>query len=118
VKRDMELVRKIVLKLEDSPTSFTKNLSIDGYSEEQIRYHNALLLEAGWIRGYYLTNKLVGPEAIATGLTWNGHDFADASRDDSRWNKVLAKVRDKGTSVTLDVLKDLLISMMRQTFES
>ena len=46
VKREMELVRKIILKLEDSPTGFTKHLSIDGYSEEQIRYHNSILLEA------------------------------------------------------------------------
>jgi hypothetical protein len=69
MKRDMELVRKIILKLEDQPTGFTKDFSIDGYSEEQIRYHNSILLEAGWVRGFDVTNlSSSGPEGIATGI--------------------------------------------------
>jgi hypothetical protein len=42
-----------------------------------------------------------------------GHDFADAARSDTTWYKAAAIVKDKGNGVTLDVMKQLLISVSK-----
>jgi len=56
-----------------------------------------------------------GPEAIITSLTWAGHEFAEAARDDTRWKNAMGLVKDKGGSVTIGVLTQLLISLMKST---
>ena len=55
-------------------------------------------------------------EAKVIGLTWKGHEFVDAARNETRWKKAMGIVRDKGGSITLDVLKEPLISMIKETF--
>jgi hypothetical protein len=46
-------------------------------------------------------------------MTWAGHEFLDAAREDTRWKKAMDIVRDKGRSVTFEVLKALLISLIK-----
>lgn len=53
MKRDMELVRKILFKLEETVCNVTEyNLKIDGYSMDQVAYHCAQLFEGGYIHDY------------------------------------------------------------------
>lgn len=56
------------------------------------------------------------PQGMITSLTWAGHEFAEAARDDARWKKAMGLVAEKGGSITLDVMKDLLVSLMKSTF--
>jgi hypothetical protein len=46
-------------------------------------------------------------------LTWAGHDFADAARDDSRWAKATAVVKERAGTVTFDVLKQVLANLIK-----
>ena len=65
MKRDMDLIRKILLRIEESPDfSFISPFDIEGYETEQISYHIELLDEAGLIKakegrggGYSLAKK-------------------------------------------------------------
>jgi len=113
VKRDMNVVRQLVLAIEASPSGFApKDLIIDGYTHEEIGYHLYIMLEAGLIRGADVT--VLGsksPEAIATSLTWTGHEFADASRDEDLWAKAMKLTKEKTGSVTIDLLMKLLTSL-------
>jgi hypothetical protein len=114
LKRDLELIRKMLLAVEDAPTGFAPELKFEGYTPSQVGYHAYLLIDAGLARGSELTHmQSPGPEARITSLTWEGHEFIEAARDPSRWQKAVAIVKDKGGSVTLDVLKQLLISLMK-----
>lgn len=114
MKRNMNLVRKLVLEIEDNPTGFVpKDLAIEGYHKEEIGYHFYIMMEAGLIRGVDVTTHgSKTPEAIATGLTWAGHEFADAVRDPNRWEKAMQLTKEKAGSVTLDVLVKVLSSLM------
>jgi uncharacterized protein DUF2513 len=114
VKRDMGLVRKLVLAIDDNPTGFApKDFGLEGYNKEEIGYHLYIMMEAGLIRGAAVTTHgSKSPEAIATGLTWAGHEFADAARDPGRWEKAMQVTKEKAGSVTLDVLVKLLTSLM------
>jgi hypothetical protein len=118
MKRDMELVRKLVLMIEDGPNGYApENLKIEGYSAEQVGYHAYLMINAGLAIGLE-TGEFgsTSPEAMLTSLTWAGHEFAEAARDESRWKKAMAMVREKGGSVTISVLTQILTGLMKGAF--
>ena len=47
-------------------------------------------------------------------LTWEGHDFLAAARNDTIWKKTWASVKDKGVDVSFGLLKELLISGLKE----
>ncbi len=96
MKRDMELIRKLVLVMEDSPNGWVPDFDFEEYTPSQIGYHAHLMIEAGLAHGEDITNfESSGPEALLTSLTWQGHEFADAARDETRWKKAMALVKRK-----------------------
>jgi hypothetical protein len=85
--RDMGLVRQILFAVERDPHGFAPDeIKIEGYTEEEIGYHSLLLIEAGLLEGEETT--AMGhrsPNACVTRLTWAGHEFLDAARNDNTW---------------------------------
>ena len=76
---DMELIRKILFKIEDTIDNIGKtNLQIEGYSKEQVAYHCAILYEGGYIHAcniQYGSNEVY---SFSVGrLTWEGHEFLE-----------------------------------------
>ena len=114
MKRDMELVRKILLTIENSPHGHAGRLKIDGYTDEQVGYHVYIMGEAALLRTADVTSMgSKSPQAIPISLTWEGHEFLDAARDEGRWNKAMEKVKSIGGEVALSVLKELLVQIMK-----
>jgi len=113
MKLDMDLVRKILIVLEEYPHGFYNQfLSIEGYSEEQIGYHITLMEEAGLLRAIDATSmESQSPEAMPQRLTWQGHEFLDACRDDGRWAKAKDIFRQAG-GVSFDIAKEVLVRLM------
>jgi Hypothetical protein (DUF2513)/Restriction endonuclease len=111
MKRDLSLIRKLVLMVEDAPTGWAPKLAVDEYSESQVGYHAHLLVEAGLARGVDVTTHgSEGPQALITSLTWAGHEFAELARDDDRWNKALGSIINGAQAITFEALKGLLVS--------
>lgn len=107
MKRDMELVRKILFEIEETIDNVAEyNLEIDGYSLEQVAYHCSLLYEGGLIYDYgaqYADDEI---DLIAVSrLTWEGHDFLDKIREDRIWNKTKEAIASKGLPLVFDVVK-------------
>lgn len=114
MKRDLDLIRKILLAIEDHPQGYAPDLKFDGYTDEQIGYQSYLLIDAGLAQGQDMAGfGSTGPNSKIFKLTWAGHEFADAARNDKLWTKAMGIVKEKGGSVTMDVLKDLLTSLMK-----
>jgi hypothetical protein len=100
-----------------SPRPCTPGLAIEGYDAEAVGYHSHLIIESGLARGPNVSNlRSPSPIAIITSLTPRGHDFAEAARDESVWAKAMDIVKEKGGSVALEVLKGLLLSLMKSKF--
>ena len=98
-------------------SGWAPKLAIDGYTSTQVSYNAYLLIDAGLAKGQEVTTMgSEGPVALITSLTWAGHEFAGVARDDIRWKKVMGIVKDKGETITLDLLKQLIGSLMRGTF--
>jgi hypothetical protein len=116
MKRDMDLVRSILLKLEESQSSVgPQEIVIDDASPEQIWYHVRLLDEARLIEGTSFGGQGQRvPEWLATRLTWEGHDFLDAARNEAFWAKAKTKLAAAGGGLSLGVLKLYLESLAKE----
>jgi len=106
MKRDLETIKEILLFVENKADSQPGPIQIPGYSEEQIDYHCLLLLEDQYIQGQKFGYGTIFPSR----LTSKGHDFLDASRDNSVWKKTTEFIKEKGGAFTLDIVKTLLIN--------
>ncbi len=104
VKRDMDLIKKIMLEIQSE--SF--NNTIQGYEEQQVLYHVKLLINANFVDGRcYDDNSTPKPSivgVIVRDLTWQGHDFLDVLKDDSKFNTI----KDLGKSLSLEAIKSAL----------
>jgi len=112
MKRDMDLVRKILMACVDHEHGRApQDLAIEGYSEEQIGYHVYLMMEAGLVEAADVTTMgSESPEAVVTSVTWDGHEFLEASRDEGLWENAKQAVGSTGGMV-LGVLKSVLIAL-------
>ena len=104
MKRDMDLVRKILLTIEEEPHGHAPSeLMIDGYTEEQVGYHALLMIEGGLAVGEEDTTfGQSSPSAVIMRLTWKGHEFIEASRNPAMWDRAKALAAKAGnTSFTI-----------------
>jgi hypothetical protein len=106
MKRDMDLIRLLLLDIEGE-----EEVNLSPFTEEQIEYHNWLLLDAGMARGKDISGYQNVPHhrAILIGLNWEGHDFIDAARDVTIWNKTQKTIVEKVGTAAIDVVKSLLL---------
>lgn len=113
MKRDMDLARLILLKIEqtaDDPRLWI-NMEIPDYTTAEVSYHVMILNEAGLIEADDLSTRGRGnSDWRPKRLTWNGHEFLDAARNDSIWNKA----KEKASSMNFELLKEFLLSLIRQ----
>ena len=110
MKRDFDLVRRILREVEGIPPGHhAKEFAFDGFAPDVVVAHTVLLVEAGLLDGT-VTRFTSGKTGVAArGLTWAGHDFLDAVQDDTLWAKakktVLAPAGSAAFSVVLDWAK-------------
>jgi hypothetical protein len=112
MKRDMDLARKILFAIEscDDPLGPQSSLEVEGYADMVIAYHVKLLAQAGLIEADDVSE--MGEDGFrwwAGSLTWEGHEFLEAARDDTRWNKTKRLVSDKAGGLMFEALKFALM---------
>ncbi len=109
MKRDMELIRLILLEIEKAPdASSIADLPVDGYTTSVVAYHCKLLYEAGFVSDYddlFAEGELC--DFSVGGLTWEGYDYLDCIRDDSLWGKTKDTIKDKGLPLMIDTIKTI-----------
>jgi hypothetical protein len=112
MKRDMDLIRGLLLEVEGEDPK----LDLSRWSNPQKAYHAALLIEAGLVKGELFENYYQEEKRAAElhRLTWTGHEFLDAARDEKSWKKVLQKVAKAGGAVTFPILKQMLTNFIKE----
>jgi hypothetical protein len=113
VKRDMDIVRHLLLWVE---SDYSYQLPSE-LSREQLGYHTQILIDAGFVEGTvrYSNRRRHAPDVFhIQRLTWAGHDFLDAARNDTVWHTAREKVLKSGASWTFDLLKETLKALARQ----
>ncbi|MBA2400767.1 MAG: DUF2513 domain-containing protein [Bradyrhizobium sp.] len=123
MKRDMDVIRSLLMRLEAMNSNPHRvllirggepELCVDGASLDTVKYHLALLRERG----------LIEPQEGGTldggiyfrRLTWEGHDFVDAVRDEDIWHKTRHGALSAG-SWTFDLVKELAKGFIKKQIE-
>ena len=105
MKRDMDLVRELLLCVESDGNLTTL---FKRYSQEVVIGHLEIMLDANLLVGN-VQSYLDGSEsAIVQRLTWAGHEFLDNARNDTVWNKVTATIKNAATTASFEVLVEML----------
>lgn len=116
MKRDMDLVREILLNLGDS--EFYSDMGfprVEGYEEDKIRHHVLIMRDAGLLfftEGIKVDGFFGKTEDLELRLTWEGHEFLEKIRDDKLWKSILDTTKKKTGGLSFDVLKALLIASL------
>jgi hypothetical protein len=127
MKRDMDLVRELVLRVESfdpltgGPAETFLNLNsaepalqFDGFTVAEVHYHLRLLKDAGFLD---TARELPGSaQVMAKGLSWSGHDFADSVRDADIWRETKAGAKKAG-GFTIDILVALAKGFVKKKIE-
>jgi hypothetical protein len=64
MKRDLDLIRGLMLHLEQATKYVTDRDAIDGYSRDKVAYHLALIIEADFAEGQPLYSNTGGDPTI------------------------------------------------------
>jgi hypothetical protein len=118
MKRDMDLVRDILMEVERQETVDVQGgIHVARCSPDTITYHIYIMEQGGLLSGIALKNQAnIIPHFSGVCLTWQGHEFLDAARNETRWKKAMTMVQRQGGSVTVGVLIQLLSSLMKSSF--
>jgi hypothetical protein len=113
MKRDMELARLILMRIE-AQENYRDNISceFEGYTEEQVHYHIMLLSEAGLVVAINASS-MQDIQWIPQRLTWQGHEFLDSARDNTIWSKA-KEIMAKTGGFAFEVAKPLLVDLLKQ----
>ena len=113
MKRDMDLVRKILIKIEEDwgyeYLGPEREIKIEGYSDSAIHYHLRIMVEAELITSIFpeglsdisSTYIQYPPEII----TWEGHEFLEGIRKEETWEKI----KKEATNLSFAAIKSLIL---------
>lgn len=112
MKRDMELIRKILFAMEEQDSYRTKYpIEIEGYDQSTIFHHAWLMQNAGLIKCDPIGNpntKTIEPKASPVCIDWAGYEFLEAARSQTIWNRAIHTVKATGVGMSFNVLYGLL----------
>jgi hypothetical protein len=113
MRRDMDLIREILLFTETGQeTSDNRNLS-----RQEVAYHFWLLKDAGYVDALIQRDEKNVPIGFhINSLTWEGHEFLDAMRDDTLWKKAKETFIKPGASWTAKLIFEWLKLELKQRF--
>lgn len=112
MKRDPELIRQILIRIEETSDGMRcGNMEFEGFEENTVTYHCRLLSDAGFIKAINSdSNK--GIFCKPQRLTMEGHDLLDTIRNDSLWNKFKELSKEHGLKVVFQVLTNDAAKML------
>jgi hypothetical protein len=122
MKRDMDLIREILLWLEAQPIQLDEVFQLGGeggdftppgYTPDQIEAHATLMLGAGLVEG----PKSQTDDGIwVFRITWAGYDFIEAVRDPKIWQRTKQGAASAG-GFTVELLGDLAKGFLKKQIE-
>jgi len=111
MKRDMDLIREILVRVENrsQPIGQIWQLSVSGYSDAVVQRHMDLLVQAGLLEeDKEVSTRDATRQYPIRGLTWDGHEFLDAARNGDVWSRMKEAAQEKSLSLTLEVAQQML----------
>jgi hypothetical protein len=114
MKRDMDLIREILIAVESRTPEDEERagwFTLHGHDAAIVARHAELLHEAGLIDGRVMRSANAGLVGVQlTRLTWEGHDWLAAVRDDTVWSNTKDRITKEGVGWTFELVKAVAIA--------
>lgn len=113
MRRDLHLVRRILMTVADYPVAWDVT-DLDPHPKSIVGWHVAMMIEAGLMTGVDATARAagVGLDFINCRLTWAGSEFLALAKDQARWDTCLSIVDDE------DVPVGILMDHIEKTYRA
>lgn len=114
MKRNMQLIRMVMLAAEKNKDPYELvDPKFEGHNETEISYHIALLDDAGLLQGQ--DRSAIGVFRWSAGaLSWAGHEFVEAARDEAVWKEALDIAGNSDNGAVFEVLQKALIQVLEK----
>ena len=105
MKRDMDLVRELLLRVEEDrfDAAFIDNADAD------TKYHIHLLIEQKWLERVLISQTIGASDPVIVSgrpqLSWDGHEFLETIRQKTVWEKIKKLIDEKGVGLSIDGIK-------------
>jgi hypothetical protein len=116
MKRDFDLIRKILLYVEENQKEYVEIIeSLEGYDNLTVIYHCQLLLDVGFLEGRVERVNTGEGHFISKGLSWYGHDYLASIKNDTVWKKVKKTVGEKGLELTVEIISRVATNIIEDS---
>lgn len=106
MKRDLDLIRELLLKIEALPAGPTAQYRMDEVDDPVLLSHLEMLLDSGLVNGKISRSHGARGDIIAiAGLTWDGHEWIEAVRDKHVWDETKRTCLENGGVLTFDLAR-------------
>lgn len=115
MKRDLELVRKLLLEFEKlglDDAKEARQIVLPPWTSDEVTYNCWIMWQSDLIEGIDCSSNSSGRNMFVRGLRPAGHDYIDAVRSDTVWNKVKARAAEQSLSMSIDIAKALAITVI------
>jgi hypothetical protein len=114
MKRDMDLVRDILLKAESIPAGPPILYRVGEVEDLVLLHHLEMLIEAGLLRGKISRSQGSRGDVIGiSGLTWEGHEWIETVRSDRVWDETKATLAANDGALTYELAKAVAMRIQR-----
>lgn len=113
MKRDMDLVRSILMMVADSDDPVSIDALVNGDHDKQlVGYHISIMKDAGLIKASIMSaDDDPYYQCFISSLTWEGNDFLDAVRNDMVWVKTKSTISKTAGSATFEIVKSVAVKI-------
>lgn len=115
MKRDWELIRLILARIEDKG-DLSSRWFADCFPEwpaETVNYHLWLLIHSGLLTGKCNADEpRAGFVCYGVALTWAGHEFLAAVRNDTAWHRIKSRLAERAIDLSFDAIVGVAKTMM------
>lgn len=113
MKRDMDLIRRMLLAAEEATTPIPDTAFADAEHTRALVAHNIeIMRQAGLVKATGSSDLSGNSFATIESVTWAGHEFADAVRNDTIWSRTKQQVASTAGAATLDIVKQVAVGLL------
>ncbi len=106
MKRDLDLVRQILLQIEALPAAPPIQYRTSEIEDPVLLAHFELVIAAGLVNGKIARSQGARGDVISiSGLTWEGHEWIEMVRGQAVWDETKSTLLDGAGALTYELSK-------------
>ena len=109
MKRDFDLIRKILLYVEENHDEGSLMIKkLEDYNNQTLIFHCKILEEKGFLKGTALESLTSGNDDFQCfGITYDGYEFLDKIRNKTFWEKIKKYAKHHAMEISFNTINTI-----------